>query len=88
MAKCTRSDISFAVGKTSRNLEHRTISYWKKVTNILKYLNTTKNYTIFYDGKGEITGYTDSDYVCDLKDRKSTSGNIFLMGNNSIYWSS
>ena len=34
--------------------------------------------------KGDIIGYTDS----DLKVRKSTSGNIILMGNNPICWTS
>jgi len=32
LAKCTRPDISFAVGKAARNSEHPTISDWKKVT--------------------------------------------------------
>ena len=34
--------------------------------------------------KGDIIGYTDS----DLKVRKSTSGNIILMGKNPICWTS
>ena len=32
LTKCTRPDISFAVGKAARNSEHPTISDWKKVT--------------------------------------------------------
>ena len=88
LAKCTRPDISFAVGKAARNSEHPTISDWIKVTNILKYLNTTKDYKICYDGKGDIIGYTDSDFAGDIHDRKSTSGNIILMGNNPICWMS
>lgn len=88
LAKCTRPDITFAVGKAARNSEHPTITDWNKVTQIFKYLNTTKDYKICYDGKGEIIGYTDSDYAGDIKDRKSTSGNIILMGNNPICWAS
>jgi len=88
LAKCTRPDISFAVGKAARNSEHPTISDWIKITNILKYLNTTKNYKICYDGTGEIIAYTDSDFAGNLDDRKSTSGNIILMGNSPICWTS
>lgn len=83
-AKCTRLDISFAVGKASRNYEHPTISNWFKITHILKYLNTTKEYKIECDGKGEIVGYTYSDFSGDLIYRKSTSGNIVPMGNSPI----
>ena len=82
--RCTRPDISYAVGKAARNSEHPTTSDWIKVTNILKYLNTTKNYKICYDGKSEIIGYTDFDFARDIHDRKSTSGNIILMGKNPI----
>jgi len=88
LAKCTRPDISFAVGKAARISENPTITDWIKVTHILKYLNTTKNYKICYDGEGEIIGYTDADFAGDIKDRKSTSGNIILMGNNPICWTS
>jgi len=76
LAKCTRPDISFAVGKAARYSEHPTISDWIKVTHILKYLNTTKHYKICYNGEGEIIAYTDSDFAGDTNDRKSTSGNI------------
>jgi len=88
LSKCTRPDIAFAVSKAARNSEKPTISDWIKVTHILKYLNTTKHYKICYDGKGEILGYTDSDFAGDTKDRKSTSGNIILMGNSPICWTS
>ena len=60
----------------------------EKGNHVLKYLNTTIDYKICYDGKGEIIGYTGSDYAGNLKDRKSTSGNIILMGNNPICWTS
>ena len=79
-------DVAFAVNKASRNSEEPTVSDWKKVIHILQYLNTTKNYKIKYDGKGEILGYTDADFAGDVKDRKSTSGHIILFGNSLICW--
>jgi len=36
-----------------------TILDWDKV-NILKYINSTKDYKIKYNGKGQLIAYTDS----------------------------
>jgi len=88
LSKCTRPDIAFAVNKAARNSESPTVSDWVKVKNIMKYLNSTKNYKLSYNGTGEILGYSDSDFAGDIKDSKSTSGYIILMGNNPICWMS
>ena len=88
LSKATRPDISFAVHKAVRNSENPTITDQRKVENILKYLNSTIYYKITYDGQGDIVAYTDSDFAGDIKDRKSTSGHIILLGNNPISWMS
>lgn len=38
--------------------------------------------------KSYLFGFTDSDYIRDLDDRKNTSGYIFMMGSRAISWSS
>ena len=48
LAKNTRPDISFAVHKAARHCENPLYEDWYKVINILKYLNNTKGYKIFY----------------------------------------
>jgi len=53
LSRCTRPDISYAIGKTARKAENPTMNDWKKVINILKYLNYTKNYKIEYKGRGK-----------------------------------
>ena len=88
LSRCTRPDISFAVGMVARHSENPTMEDWKKVMIIMKYLNYTKDYKITYKGKGEIVAYTDSDFAGDPKDRKSTSGFIILMNNDPICWQS
>lgn len=35
-----------------------------------------------------LVGYADSDYAGDLKDRKSTSGYVFMLGSGAVAWSS
>jgi hypothetical protein len=86
LSKCTRPDIAFAVNKASRKCENPTISDWNKIINILKYINSTKEFKIEYNGKGELVAYTDSDFAGCLEDRKSTSGGIILMGTSPICW--
>jgi len=88
LARCTRPDIAFSVGKVARNSENPTLSDWKKVVNIMKYLNYTKNYKITYKGQGEIVAYTDSDFAGDPIDRKSTSGYMISMNKDPICWQS
>lgn len=88
LAKCSRLDIVFAVNRAARNADEPTFSDWKKILNILKYLNSTKNFKITYEGTGKFTACTDSDLAGDSKDKKSTSGNIILLGKNPICWSS
>jgi len=88
LSRATRPDIAFAVNKASRKCENPTYSDWRKIINILKYLNSTKNFKIKYDGQGDFVAYTDADFGGDTKDRKSTSGNIILMGKNPIMWQS
>ena len=53
---------------------------------MLKYLNGIKHYKIGYSGKGKINVHIDSNFSGDLKDRKSTSGHIIVMGTNFISW--
>ena len=84
--KCTRPDIAFAINKASRKCENPTISDWNKIINILKYINSTKEFKIEYNGKEELVAYTDSDFAGCLEDRKSTSGGIILMGTSPICW--
>jgi len=43
---------------------------WKKVINILKYLNYTKDRKIIYKGKGEILSYAGDPLTKDLNGPK------------------
>jgi len=63
------------------------VSDWKAVINIMKYLNNTLDYKLYYDGIGTITGYSDADYAGDITDRKSISGFIIMLGNSPVIWS-
>lgn len=76
------------MNKAERSFESPTKTDWNKVVNILKYLNSTKDYKLKLSGDGKVNAYTDSDFAGDFKDRKSTSGFIILLGNSPIHWGS
>ena len=40
------------------------------------------------DSPEAILGYSDADWAGDVQDRRSTSGNVFLLGGGAITWSS
>ena len=65
-------------------------SHWKAAKKALRYLKGTVNfgviYTNYYDV--ELTGYSDSDWVGNPNDRKSTSGYAFNIGTGVVSWSS
>jgi hypothetical protein len=84
----TRPDISFAVGYVSRFMEAPTSEHLAAVKRLLRYIAGTINLGCKYivDGEEKLTGYSDLDMAGDVDDRKSTSGVLFMMGNNPITW--
>lgn len=62
----------------------------KQLKKILRYLKGTIELVIFYKRGGEenLMTYFDSDYAGDIKDRKSTSGYVFLLSSGVVAWSS
>ena len=56
---------------------------------ILKYLRMTKDmFLVFGNGELQIQGYTDSDFMSDIDDRKSTSGSLFICNGGAVSWKS
>ena len=64
-------------------------NHYAVVKNLLCYIaGTLEHGCAFKRGKGELklTGYSDSDHVRDIVDRKSTTGTIFFLDENPISW--
>ncbi|XP_052485200.1 secreted RxLR effector protein 161-like [Gossypium raimondii] len=83
-------DIMYPVSHISRYMESPTERHLLAAKRILRYLQGTNDFGIFYK-KGEksnMIGFTDSDYVGDQDDRRSTSGYVFMLGTGVISWSS
>ncbi|KAJ9560092.1 hypothetical protein OSB04_005252 [Centaurea solstitialis] len=86
----TRPDIMYSVSVISRYMECPTELHLSAAKRILRYLQGTKEFGLFYKKgeKSELFGFTDSDYAGDVDDRKSTSGYAFMMGTGAVSWSS
>eukprot|EP00253_Pinus_taeda_P027748 PITA_27748 len=86
----TRPDIMHAVSLISRFMERPKETHWQAAKRILRYVNGTKGFGILYSSSESfmLTGYTDSDWVGSVDDRKSTSGYVFHMGSGAISWAS
>lgn len=85
---CTRPDLSLSVGIVSRFMEEPVHSYWKALKRILRYIQGTVSYGLFYSKAEDykLVGYSDSDWCGDIDDRKSTSGYVFFMGDTAFTW--
>ena len=85
----TRPDIQDSVSLISRYMENPTELHHLDAKRILRYLQGTRDFGLFYK-KGEkssMIGYIDSDYVGDQDDRKSTSSYVLMFGKSAISWS-
>ncbi|KAL4196351.1 hypothetical protein AMTRI_Chr04g182780 [Amborella trichopoda] len=82
----TKPDLSFVMNLVSRFQSNPGEEHWKAVKRILKYLMGTMNYALIYKGETEIAieGYSDTSYLADPDDVKSTSGYVFLLGGGVV----
>ena len=59
---------------------------------VLRYLKQTRDLNLTYmyvkNTPEAIIGYSDVDWARDVKDQRTTSGNVFLLGGGAITWSS
>ena len=58
------------------------------VKRIIRYINGTPNYGLWYlkDSNACFASYSNVDWARSVDDRKSTSGGYFYLGNNLVSW--
>ena len=82
---CTRLDIAYVVGVVSRFLSNPGRHHWEAVKWIMRYLRgTSKLKLTFGSGKPILVGYTDSDMVGDVDNRRSTSGYLITFSGGAV----
>ncbi|KAL5577705.1 hypothetical protein UlMin_019404 [Ulmus minor] len=86
---CTRPDIAYAVSKLSRYTSNPGSDQWKGITRVLRYLRYTRSYGLHYTRyPAVLEGYSDANWISDMKDTKSTSGYVFTLGGAAVSWKS
>ena len=65
-------------------------SHWKTAKKVLRYLQGTKDLMLTYRRTNtlEVVGFSDSNYVDYVDDKKSTSSYIFMMAEGVVLWKS
>ncbi|CAM8914093.1 unnamed protein product [Rhodiola kirilowii] len=84
----SRPDIAYAIGVCARYQANPKEIHLLIVKRIIKYICGTADYGIWYtkDTSSYLVGYCDTDWVGNVKDRKSKSGGCFFLGNNLVSW--
>ncbi|KAD6118818.1 hypothetical protein E3N88_10089 [Mikania micrantha] len=86
---CTRPDLAYAVSRLSRYTSNPSSEHWKSMIRLLRYLRYTRNYGLHYGrDPAVIEGFSDANWISDMKDSKSTSGYVFTLGGAAIAWKS
>ena len=80
----------YGVSLISRFTISPKVSHWQASKIILKYISGTRNYGIFFSRSNDfkLIGYTNSDCVGCIDDRKSTSDYVFHFGLEIVSWAS
>ena len=88
MAVATRPDIAQAVGAVAKFCSRPSEAHLTAVKRILRYLKGTANLGLKFmkSESGELTGYSDADWAGDVDERRSTTGNLFLMSGAPVSW--
>ena len=85
-----RPDIAFSVGVCARYQVAPKESYLTAMKRIIRYINGTPNYGLWYskDSNACLASYSDAYWAGRVDDRKSTSGGCFYLDNNLVSWMS
>lgn len=87
LTNITWLDMCYSVNKLSQYMEQPKTKYWKNIKKILNYIKKTIDYGLLYRcDKGDLYGYSDSDFAGDTNSWKSTTGFVYLNAEGVIFW--
>ena len=85
----TQPNITYSVNYLRRYMNKPSSQHMSAAKRILRYIKGTSSFRLRYErGKKNysIKGFSDSDFVGDSDDQKSTTSQSFFMGNFAITW--
>ena len=79
-------DIAFGVGICFRFQSNPKVSHLNAIKRIIKYVNGTCDYCLYYSKESNMSlaEYSDADWASNANDRKSTTGGCFYVGANLV----
>ncbi|KAL6326053.1 hypothetical protein AAG906_000928 [Vitis piasezkii] len=84
-----KTDIAYAVSKPSRYTSNPGAKHWQGIIRVLKYLRFTRDYGLHYTRyPAVLEGYSDANWISNVKDSKSHSGYVFTLGGAAVSWKS
>ena len=87
---CTRPDITFAVNLLARATESPCEKHVNHCRRVLKYLASHRDHGILFKKTDSdnirLTAFCDSDFACDKKDSRSTTGYVIMLNGCAIHW--
>jgi hypothetical protein len=87
LANGTRPDITYAVNILSRRQSVSTLSDWKQVKRVMRYLRGVPDLGLVFRGKGEgITCYPDASFGLNDPLGRSTSGFVIKLFGDTVMW--
>ena len=87
LMSCIRTDIAFAVNKLSSYTSNPRAKHWQAIIRELKYLQFIRDYGLHYTRYPTILeGYSDENWISNVKDSKSHSGYVFTLGGGAVSW--
>ena len=89
-AIATRPDLSVAVGILSQYMKNPGKEHWIGIKRVLRYIQGILNFGLKFCGSDsfQLSGYSDADWADCVESRKSTSGQVFRLGDSIISWRS
>jgi hypothetical protein len=87
---CTHPGLAYPISVLSQYSSKYTKYHWDGIIKVFRYLQSTKDLALRYDGEDSnaLHGYSDSDWGGDKETRRSTTGYTFLMAGAAICWKS
>ena len=84
--KASRPDIAFSMGIYARYQVAPKESHLIVVKRIIRYINGTPEYGLWYskDSNDCLAGYSDADWARSVNDQKSTLARCFYLENNLV----
>lgn len=85
---CTRPDLAFACSQLCQFNNGFDQTHWLAAKRILRYLAGTIDYCLLFtkDDNCNVSAFADADWANDQVDRRSYTGFVIKLGNDTINW--